>query len=145
MTNLIWKNWSWNEKKVNYEIWGKRSGKSFWATIIPSGKSFQFHGRIFTPDSTLNDQLEISVRTTKINGLPHFLWYTLVWAKPGVVCLQICLCQLFGSCLNVPNCSPEMFLLNSIKKTSKDFTCQIFEDIVQNRTCEDYYHWLTLR
>ena len=95
--------------------------------------------------SILNDQLEISVRTTKINGLPHFLWYTLVWAKPGVVCLQICLCQLFGSCLNVPNCSPEMFLLNSIKKTSKDFTCQIFEDIVQNRTCEDYYHWLTLR
>ena len=95
--------------------------------------------------SILNDQLVISVRTTKINGLPYFLWCTLVWAKPGVVCLQICLCQLFGSCLNVPNCSPEMFLLNSIKKTSKDFTCQIFEDIVQNRTCEDYYHWLTLR
>ena len=26
------------------------SGKSFWSMKIPSGKSFQFHGRIFTPD-----------------------------------------------------------------------------------------------
>ena len=64
--------------------------------------------------STLNDQLEISVRTTKINGLPYFLWFTLVWAKPGVVCLQIC----FANCLG-PVWMFQIVLLRCFSTVSK--------------------------